>query len=70
MDPEKAKEQELLYARLDGKHSAMQENEEKALDFLFTYMTKLAPNGKVAEAFRVAFKNQKLGLNDNKKENQ
>lgn len=57
-----ASEEELLYARLDGKHTAMIEDEKRSLDFLYTYTTKLAPNIKIAKTFQVAFAREKLGL--------
>jgi hypothetical protein len=38
-----ATEEDLLYAELDGRHTAMIENEKRALDFLIAYTTNLAP---------------------------
>lgn len=57
-----ATEEELMYARLDGKHTAMIEDEKRALDFLYAYTTNLAPNIKIAKTFQAAYAKQKLGL--------
>ena len=57
-----ATEEELMYAALDGRHTAMIEDEKRALDFLYAYTTKLAPNIKIAKTFQVAFAREKLGI--------
>lgn len=59
-----ASEEELLYARLDGKHTAMDKNEQKALNFFYSYTTNLAPNKIIAKTFQAEFAKQKLGLDD------
>lgn len=50
-----ASEEELFYARLDGKHTAM-ESKRKAEEFLYLYTTKLAPNKIIAREFMEAYK--------------
>jgi hypothetical protein len=57
-----ASEEELLYAELDGKHTAMMEDEKRSLDFLYVYTGKLAPNKTIAKTFQVAYAKEKLGL--------
>ena len=57
-----ATEEDLLYAELDGKHTAMIENEKRALDFLLAYTTNLAPNITIAKTFQAAYAKEKLGL--------
>ena len=57
-----ASEEELMYASLDGRHTAMIEDEKRSLDFLYAYTTKLAPNIKIAKTFQIAYAKQKLGL--------
>ena len=51
-----------MYASLDGRHTAMIEDEKRSLDFLYAYTTKLAPNIRIAKTFQVAYAKQKLGL--------
>jgi len=50
-----ASEEELFYARLDGRHTAM-EPKRTAEGFLYLYTTKLAPNKLVAKEFMEAYK--------------
>jgi hypothetical protein len=50
-----ASDEELLYARLDGRHTAM-ESKRKAEEFLYLYTTKLAPNKIIAREFMDAYK--------------
>jgi len=57
-----ASQEELLYAELDGKHTAMMEDEKRSLDFLYVYTGKLAPNKTIAKTFQVAYAKEKLGL--------
>lgn len=57
-----ATEEDLLYAELDGRHTAMIENEKRALDFLIAYTTNLAPNITIAKTFQAAYAKEKLGL--------
>lgn len=57
-----ANQEELLYAELDGKHTAMMEDEKRAIDFLYAYTTKLAPNITIAKAFQTAYAKEKLEL--------
>jgi hypothetical protein len=57
-----ASQEELLYAELDGKHTAMMEDEKRSLDFLYVYTGKLAPNKTIAKAFQAAYAKEKLGL--------
>jgi hypothetical protein len=56
-----ASEEELMYASLDGKHTAMMEDEKRAIDFLYAYTTKLAPNITIAKTFQVAYAKEKIG---------
>jgi hypothetical protein len=51
--------EELFYARLDGKHTAM-ESGKKAEDFVYRYTTKLAPNKIIAREFMEGYKSQIL----------
>jgi hypothetical protein len=55
-----ASQEELLYAELDGKHTAMMEDEKRAIDFLYVYTGKLAPNKTIAKTFQVAYAKEKL----------
>ena len=50
-----ASEEELFYARLDGRHTAM-EPKRTAEGFLYLYTTKLAPNKLAAKEFMEAYK--------------
>ena len=56
-----ATEEELFYSALDGKHTAMMEDEKRAIDFLYAYTTKLAPNITIAKTFQAAYAKEKLG---------
>jgi hypothetical protein len=55
-----ASQEELLYAELDGRHTAMMEDEKRAIDFLYAYTTKLAPNITIAKTFQAAYAKEKL----------
>jgi len=46
---------DLLYAFLDGRHTALMDNKREAETFLFHYCMKLAPNKTLAKAFHEAY---------------